>query len=122
MLAGVPKLQDPATFVEQISNYNLLVEYAPVLAVSIPGIEVTAALALLLTPRQWRQAAALVLMGMLCGFAVAVTQAWVRGIDVDCGCFGRSSGRIGPWSVLRNLSLILMAGAVVWLEMRPRRR
>jgi putative oxidoreductase len=121
LLAGFPKLLDPATFTEQIGNYNLLPDWAPVFAVTLPATEIAAALALIVTPRRWRQAAVVVLVALLCGFTVALAQAWARGINVDCGCFGRGSTTIGPWTLARNITLLAAAGTVFWLEL-PRRR
>lgn len=116
LLAGVPKFADPVTFVEHIANYNLLPQWAPLLAVLIPPLEITAAVTLLLAPRLWRQAAALVMLALLLGFTVALAQAFFRGINVECGCFGRGSSPIGPVTLARNLGLMAAAAFLVGWE------
>ncbi len=51
---------------------------------------------------------------MLLVFAVAMAQAIVRDIDIDCGCFGKAAtARVGWSSVLRNVGLTLACAVVV---------
>src|SRR6266511_770382 len=88
IVAGVLKLRDPTTFATEIANYRFLAELAPWLAATLPMIEVALGAALIVAPVAWRRAAALATVGLLVVFTVAVTQAVVRGINVDCGCFG----------------------------------
>jgi putative oxidoreductase len=45
-------------------------------------------------------------LGML--FAVAVGSAWLRGLDISCGCFGALvSGHVNAWHLV---SAFLLAG------------
>lgn len=120
-LAASLKLRDSAAFAEQIGNYQLLPELSNYLAATLPSIELTAALLLVLGPKLWRHAAAFVLFGLLVVFTAALLRAWATGINLECGCFGEGSTAIGPWPVLRNLGLIsaLLLGLV--LEQRATR-
>jgi Methylamine utilisation protein MauE len=60
--------------------------------------------------------------GLLLVFIAGVTQAWARGLSIDCGCFG-GGGAVEPGrttygrELLRDLGFLLMAG---WLVVRPR--
>jgi uncharacterized membrane protein YphA (DoxX/SURF4 family) len=116
--AGVLKLRDPASFAREIANYQLLPAAAPYLAIVLPAIEIVAGVALVLSPRLWRQAAAASIAALLALFTAAVGVAAARGVDIACGCFGAGSGRVGGWTIARNLGLIALAGAVLWLEAR----
>src|SRR5262245_37240669 len=87
-LAGAAKLSNTTAFAEEIANYRLLPALAPLLAVTLPTIEIATALALAFAPRAWRAGAALLALLLLVAFTIAVTAAWIRGIDVACGCFG----------------------------------
>ena len=55
-------------------------------------------------------------------FVVGVVQAWVRGLSIDCGCFG-GGGAVEPGEtayvqeLLRDAGFLVMAG---WLVLRPR--
>lgn len=114
--AGGQKLLSPDTFVEQVANYQWFPALAPWVAVVLPPVELTAAVALWVPAREWRLAAAWLAVGLFAVFTIAVTRAYWLDINVDCGCFGVGSGAIGPLTVLRNLAL---TAAALWLVRRP---
>ena len=109
IVAGALKLRDPATFAVEITNYRFLAELAPWLAVTLPTVEILVGGMLLVAPIKWRASAALAALGLLAMFTVAVTQARIRGINVDCGCFGGASGPVTGWTVARDVGLMLAA-------------
>jgi uncharacterized membrane protein YphA (DoxX/SURF4 family) len=59
---------------------------------------------------------------LLLVFVAGVTQAWARGLSIDCGCFG-GGGAVTPGEtaygreLLRDVGFLLLAG---WLVVRPR--
>jgi uncharacterized membrane protein YphA (DoxX/SURF4 family) len=59
---------------------------------------------------------------LLLVFVAGVSQAWARGLLIDCGCFG-GGGAVAPGEttyvqeLLRDAGFLLMAG---WLIVRPR--
>ena len=114
--AGIQKIRDPQTFAEQIANYQLLSHWASYGAAFLPAVEIVAALTAIVAPRSWNRSATVVIMGMLVVFTGAIVQAWWRGINTDCGCFGQGSTPIGIWTVLRNSGLLLAAGLSLWLS------
>jgi hypothetical protein len=82
----------------------------------MPMIEVTLGAALIVAPAAWRRGAALATAGLLVVFTVAVTQAVVRGINVDCGCFGgAASGPVSGWTIARDLALLAASVALLML-------
>jgi len=116
VLAGVLKLGDPTQFAIEINNYDLFPSLAPMLAVTLPFVEIVLGLALMGAPRTWRQAAALGLFGLLVMFTVAVGAAVARHINIECGCFGTKSGPVTWMTVGRDVVLLAVASAVLWLE------
>ncbi|WP_082176945.1 MauE/DoxX family redox-associated membrane protein [Arsenicicoccus sp. oral taxon 190] len=54
-------------------------------------------------------------------FTAGIISVWVRGISIDCGCFG-GGGAVDPadtnylWDVVRDLALMACG---VWLTLRP---
>jgi uncharacterized membrane protein YphA (DoxX/SURF4 family) len=116
VVAGALKLGDPTAFANEITNYRFLPLLAPWLAAALPSVEIVLGLALVVAPAGWRRAAALAAAGLLLVFTIAVTQVVVRGINVDCGCFGGNSGPVTALTVGRDLVLLAMAGAIMWLE------
>ncbi len=128
LFAAPSKLLDPVTFARDIDNYRMLpdVLIGP-LALVLPVAEILIGLALV--TGVWARGAALVSAAMLIGFALGMVQAIVRGIDLDCGCFGSfAEARVSLWTVGRNLLLTLFCVAValgpdmpLWpLRRRPR--
>lgn len=109
-IAATPKLLDPASFALSVANYRLaspLGNY--VIALWLPWLECVVALALLVGPPTARRGAwllGIVLSGI---FLVAVASAWLRGLDIACGCFGGAE-KITLRDVL--LRLALQAGTI----------
>lgn len=116
--AGALKLGDASTFADDIANYRLLPQLAPLLAITLPAIEIVCGLALIVTRGAWRAGAALVATLLMAMFTVAVSAAWSRGIDVRCGCFGTGGGPIDGLTVARDVAFVSWAIVVGWLE-RP---
>ena len=70
-----------------------------------------AGLALLYRP--YRRTAAWVLFGLSVMFILALGQAWGRGLDISCGCFGKAEVAANyPWLLSRDG---LLAMALGWL-------
>jgi uncharacterized membrane protein YphA (DoxX/SURF4 family) len=114
--AGVGKLADPGSLAQEIANYQLLAAAAPYLAIALPAMEVVAGLALLLGPRPWRAAGAAAIALLLVMFTGAVVFALVRGLDIDCACFGKGSGRVTWLTFGRNLVLLGAAAVALRFE------
>ena len=120
LFAAYPKLADTRTFAEQVSYYDLWPQLSALVAVTIPALELVAAVALLVAPRPWRRAALLVVFALLCVFTFAVAQAYVRGINTECGCFGSGGERIGIPKLIENAGLIAAVVIAFLLEVRQR--
>lgn len=114
VFAGVVKLGDGAGFALEIANYRMLpfASLAPWLAVTLPGIEIAAGAALLVGTRPWLRAGALIVGALLVVFTVAVTQVVLRGINIQCGCFGGDAGPVTWVTIMRDVVLLAMAAAV----------
>jgi len=118
--AAVTKIADPGGFFAAILTYRSLPEAgALLLALWLPWAELTAAGAVF-WPRHRRAA-----LGLLFAFALmflgALSQAWLRGLDINCGCFGRPALVRGP-AYLRYLARdLVLLGTIAWLLWRDRR-
>lgn len=107
--SGAVKVGDPAGFANEIGNYHLLPSLSPIMAVTLPWIEIVIGVALIAAPRAWARAAALGAVAILGVFTIAVISVVARGIDVDCGCFGSGSGPVTMLTVLRDVALVAAA-------------
>lgn len=84
-----------------------------------PWVELIAAV--LLLRGVWSRAAATVLSLLLVVFIVLIVAALARGLNVDCGCFGKLSpfchGPLGACNIIQN-SIMLGAGLLIALTPR----
>jgi putative oxidoreductase len=125
LVAGALKMRAPAAFSTEIANYQLLPSHlhilAPILASTLPAVEMVLGVALLAAPWAWRRAASVGALGLLLAFSVAVGSAYFRHINIECGCFGTGSSPITFLTLMRNLLLTSGAGLLLWLERGPTR-
>lgn len=115
--AALGKIGDGAYFSQQVHNYRLAPLWTEnLVAMTFPWIELVAGVALVTGPRR-RAAAAVALAFMVC-FTLAVGAAWARGLDFQCGCFGKAgAASIGAAKFAENVGLSLLA----WVAcLRPR--
>ena len=116
VVAGGLKLRAPVAFATEIANYQLVPAVAPYVAAVLPVLELVVGGALVVGRRAWRRAAALAALGLLAAFTVAVASAYLRRINIDCGCFGTGGGPITGLTLARNLVLMAAAATCVWAE------
>jgi putative oxidoreductase len=115
--AGALKIADPLGFAQDIQNYRLVPRAVALFAALIlPWLETLAGAGLVAGLFKRTNAGLIALM--LAGFIVLVTVTMVRGIDVDCGCFGALSRKAG-WTLLLEDALLLFMAIQVALS-RPR--
>ena len=120
-VAAVQKILDPAAFAADIGHYHLL-PYPLTLALGLylPWLEFACSVGVLC---RWRERSACLLTAMMCGvFFAALSSAWWRGLDINCGCFGHSVTATGlPLAIARSLVLGLLA-LLLFRESQPTNR
>lgn len=120
VVAGALKIGDPEVSVQAVQAYELLPQSleTPV-GWGMPFLEV--AIGLLLVVGFGTRAAAVAGGVLMVVFIAAVSSAWVRGLAIDCGCFG-GGGQVAPGQtaylqeILRDVGLLVLAG---WLVRFP---
>jgi uncharacterized membrane protein YphA (DoxX/SURF4 family) len=119
--AGAVKIPRPLTSERAVQAYEIFpMELAGWIGLALPYLEVVLGV-LLILGLFTRVSAALSTLLML-AFIIGISQAWARGLTIDCGCFG-GGGQIGaeetkyPQEIARDAAFAL-AGA--WLWWRPR--
>lgn len=111
LYAALPKVADPIDFFRAIQNYHLLpMTLSRVLALCLPWIELCVGLALLCGLNV--RGSALVAAALLVTFIGAISSAVIRGLDIQCGCFGAHSSSVGLRSLLEDFLLVLAAAGV----------
>jgi putative oxidoreductase len=111
LVAGVLKVLDPAHFAADIDHYRILPYFAVApLAYYLPWLEIICGTAVIVDAA--RRSALGLLLVMTVVFIVAIASAWMRGLDIRCGCFGAAS--TAPLSVDLAFDIVL-CGMLIWL-------
>jgi uncharacterized membrane protein YphA (DoxX/SURF4 family) len=106
--AAIEKITDPLVFSDSINNYKLLpLSLVNIFAITLPWIELSAGLLLLFGVYVKENSA--IISALLIVFFVAIAISLVRGLDIDCGCFGTSDGaKVSFIKLGENLVMIFM--------------
>lgn len=128
ILAAIGKIEGLARFAKEIRDYQLIpAEWSNALAYTLPWVELFVALLLIAGP--WRREAWLLMGALVVSFTLAKLSVLLRGMSIDCGCFGEIDflkkalgGRVGAalsavihslnefsssrWGIALNLGLL----------------
>ncbi|MGQ9618542.1 MAG: MauE/DoxX family redox-associated membrane protein [Candidatus Aminicenantia bacterium] len=112
--AGLFKIIRPLQFYESIKAYEILRE--PILiafvASFVPFLEVFSAIFLLIPG--WKKSSSIVIFFMSLFFLFVIISAYMRGLKIDCGCFGGFLlTETGLTSIIRNIFLLIFSGFVL---------
>jgi len=104
-------------FVVDIENYRLVSgQLASVVGYTIPWFEVVGGLCFMLGIL--RKGACWVMFGLVLAFTISVGSAWLRGLDISCGCLGGSE-KISYWRKAIEFAVYFAAlGWIAWVEWR----
>ena len=109
--AGIDKVRDPRQFADSIYGFEILpVAFINLLALGLPPFEIMAGALLIVPPTRRIGALAVLLCSVV--FMSALGSALLRGLTLDCGCFGSGApSRPRMWLEL-GLDILLFAGAL----------
>ena len=106
--AGILKIIDPLGFAQSIANYRIFPSVLSFfLAVVLPWIEVVCGVFLVFGI--FRHASSLLFSGLLGAFLLLMVVTLLRGIDVDCGCFGSLSQELDYKLILTDSVLLFFS-------------
>ena len=121
LYAGAVKVGKPLTSERAVQAFEIFpMELAGWIGLVLPFVEIV--LGVLLVLGLFTRPVAIASTLLMVAFIIGISQAWARGLTIDCGCFG-GGGQIGadetryPQEIARDASFAL-AGA--WLWWRPR--
>ena len=123
LAAGALKIGNLQKSAMAVRAYELLpVSLANFLGYTLPWVEIGVGL-LLITGALVRISGLMGAITML-AFIIAISQAWARGLSIDCGCFG-GGGAIDPEDtkylseIIRDIGLLMLA---IYLYFYPKGR
>lgn len=124
LAAGATKVGDLAGSVRAVHAYDLLpYEVSRYVGAGLPFVELM--LGLFLLTGFVTRLAAVVGTGLLGVFVAGISSAWIRGLRIDCGCFGGGGDLAAGatpgygWELARDVALLAAAG---YLIVRPASR
>lgn len=114
LVAGIAKIADPVRFLFTLREFRLFPEafFAPFLAIYLPWLEFI--LGLFLVLGLLHRTSSLMLACLNGMFTVAILSVIMRGMEIDCGCFGlladvlKLPDMADMKAVLRNLIFVGM--------------
>ncbi len=106
--AGFLKLMEPDVFLSDLESYRMLpYSIAWVIAFYLPPFEIICGLALFFPA--YVKPSALLLLILTFVFILVLGIAWMRGLDISCGCFGDRSGKVNyPWLIFRDIFIFIV--------------
>lgn len=115
LLAALPKIQDPLAFAASVEGFRVVGgELSAWVALLLPWLELVTGIGLLIPQVRRGSAASLIVLLIL--FIALHSSAWIRGLDISCGCFGETEAETLPnylWLILRNSALLIAAICVL---------
>lgn len=111
--ASIDKISNPGEFAKAVKNYDMLpLNLVNIMAILIPMVELVAGLMLIFGIYVKGSAASISIL--LVVFLIALTQALVRGLDINCGCFSLDTTSSKSDIVIRIVEdIFLLMGSLV---------
>lgn len=98
LFTGLIHVAQPYFFIHTIDSYRLLPPHVSgLLGLWLPYLQIV--LAVCIGLRIAEKAALCLAAGVFATFALAQTAVLMRGMEIDCGCFGFVAHTISPWSL-----------------------
>ena len=112
--AGALKALESTAFLKSIENYQILPHgVAVVTSFFLPFLEIFCGTGLVF--KRLHAGALALLGGMMLVFIMALLSAWVRGLDIDCGCFGSGDGTAHYGQALvRDVAILVAICFLAW--------
>lgn len=114
VMAALPKIKDPVAFATSINAFHVVgPALADWIALFLPWLELILGIGILLP--QIRSASGILIAALLVIFIGLHASAWMRGLEISCGCFGAESLEEPTnylWLITRN-TLLLIASILV---------
>ncbi|NQV38144.1 MAG: DoxX family membrane protein [Candidatus Marinimicrobia bacterium] len=113
IIAGAEKIVQPAEFARAIGNYHIMpYGLENVMAIILPWLEVIIGSALIFGFMV--DGAAVLSLGMMTVFVVAISSAILRGYNIECGCGLKSGEMVGMGKIIEDSIYILMSLLIIF--------
>ena len=117
VFASLDKLMNQEAFARAIYNYKFLPDiFINIFAIIIPYIELITGL--LLIAGIFKRGSSFLISFMLVIFIIALSQAYAKGLDINCGCFSLETVGQKDDILLRIVEdiLLLIASIIIYIK------
>ena len=114
--ASFYKIISPFDFAKSIRNYDMMpIELVNLPAIILPYLEFICGI--LLITGKMRKGTSFWMIIMLVGFIIGLTQAYMRGLDIDCGCFNPLENASSKSEILVRIveDFLMLAGFLIYM-------
>lgn len=109
--AGAEKISDPNSFSQAIYNYRIFPnEMINIFAIILPWIELVSGILLLFGISTKENSA--IIGTLLLIFIILIGISMIRGLDINCGCFGKGTP-VGWRKIGENTLMLILALALI---------
>ena len=109
---SLDKINDPVTFSDDIRAYQIVpFGFENSLAIILPWLELLTGIGLVIGVMV--DGAALISMGLLVVFIIAISSAIFRGFNIECGCGLKEGEIVGTQKLLENTIFFLMGLCII---------
>ncbi len=106
ILAAIEKLKNPFAFALTIDAYQIFSSFFINIATTlIPWFELFIGFGLFFNFKV--KANLYLYFVLMVAFTILVVVAIIKGLDIECGCFGENSSKVGLSKIFENLFIIL---------------
>ncbi|NLI16086.1 MAG: DoxX family membrane protein [candidate division Zixibacteria bacterium] len=109
---SIDKIIHPEAFARIVHNYRLFPpSLINIIAIVVPWIELISGALLIVG---WRyKAANLIIGGMLTAFIIALSISYIRGININCGCFSTSASSKSDLLMRIFEDIMMVTGCII---------
>lgn len=113
--AAVSKIVLPNEFFNSVRNYQLIPDCLSYMtAYFLPAFEVV--VSILILTKRFFTVSILSMIFMLAIFILAILSAWIRGLDINCGCFGSGTPEGYEMIILRDLVFLIFCVILILIN------
>ena len=113
--ASITKIIDPSKFAREISNYHIVpFGLENTIAIFLPWLEFFIGSALILGIMV--DGAVIISSSLLLMFNILVTQAMIRGFNIECGCGLKEGQLVGYQKLIENFAFLVFCFLVYFRE------
>ncbi len=117
IFAGIEKISNPESFAVSIENYRLFPIFSiNIFALIVPWIEVFAGVLLLFN--SYVKESSFLINSLLVFFIAIIIVAIIRGLDIECGCFGTMDAQKAGFSKIAENITLLILGINVYIQQK----